>query len=202
MPDSERTALRRRLRGARRALSGAQRRRADEALGRRLMRAPWLRCTGRIAAYLAADGEPDLAAFLRGLTTRGHKLYLPVLAPGGGMRFARFRSADQLAPNRYGMPEPVVAGRDLLPAQALSLILVPLVGFDNRGNRLGMGAGYYDRALRCRLHSPRARPMLVGVAYECQRVDVLSAQPWDVPLDAVVTEAQTYRFKLPRQAVA
>ena len=75
-------------------------------------------------------------------------------------------------------------------APPLDVVLVPVVGYDRRGNRLGMGAGFYDRALRRRLDARRAwrRPRLVGVAFACQELPGIAASPWDVPLDLIVTE--------------
>jgi len=69
-------------------------------------------------------------------------------------------------------------------------VLVPVVGFDRRGNRLGMGAGFYDRALRRRLDAgrPWRRPRLVGVAFARQELPGIAASAWDVPLDLIVTE--------------
>jgi 5-formyltetrahydrofolate cyclo-ligase len=75
---------------------------------------------------------------------------------------------------------------------------MPLVGFDPRGNRIGMGKGYYDRALSFRRRQQHWKtPRLVGLAFECQRVDALPARAHDVPLDALVTEAGTRRFTNP-----
>jgi 5-formyltetrahydrofolate cyclo-ligase len=73
---------------------------------------------------------------------------------------------------------------------SLDVVVLPLVGFDRRGNRLGMGAGYYDRALRRRLDTTRhwRRPRLVGVAFACQELPAIPVSPWDVPLDLIVTE--------------
>jgi 5-formyltetrahydrofolate cyclo-ligase len=76
-----------------------------------------------------------------------------------------------------------------MPARSLSVVLMPLLGFDGAGTRLGSGAGYYDRvfAFRRRRHSWH-RPLLVGVAFACQRVDHIELGRHDVPLDAIVTE--------------
>ena len=75
-------------------------------------------------------------------------------------------------------------------------MLVPLVGFDGAGNRLGMGAGYYDRTFAFR-HARRhwRGPRLIGVAYDCQEVDAIDDRAWDVPLDGVVTESGVRMFE-------
>jgi len=155
-----------------------------------------LRGAKRVALYVAADGEPDVWTLLERMPARGRRWYLPVLrghAPGR-LWFVRHRPGEPLRPNRFGIPEPVRRRRHIQPVHALDLVLVPLVGFDARCNRLGMGAGFYDRSLaplRRRRHWHR--PLLVGIAHDCQRVEQLQPQPWDVPLDAVVTENGTYQ---------
>lgn len=93
-----------------------------------------------------------------------------------------------MAANRFGIPEPPITSGGLLPARQLDLVLVPLLGFDDECNRLGMGGGFYDRTfafLRFRRHL--RRPFLLGFADEAQHVPSLPAKPWDVRLDAVVT---------------
>ena len=109
------------------------------------------------------------------------------------MQFGRVGRNTRMAPNRFGIPEPIDAKP--LRARQLDLLLMPLVGFDLEGNRLGMGGGFYDATLAFMRHRRVWRkPRLVGIAYECQRVDTLPHEPWDMPLDAVLTERQLYRF--------
>ena len=81
-----------------------------------------------------------------------------------------------------------------MPLRSLDLILVPLVAFDANGQRVGMGGGFYDRTLgKARINSTWKRPYLIGIAHELQRVPAIAVQPWDVQMDAVVTEAGVYR---------
>ena len=109
------------------------------------------------------------------------------------MRFAPFRARDALVPNRYGIGEPRGARTRVVPVRTLDLIFVPLVAVDAQGWRIGSGAGYYDRCL-ARLRGPRLwrRPKLIGLAYEFQRIEHVAPQPWDVPVDAVLTERSLY----------
>jgi 5-formyltetrahydrofolate cyclo-ligase len=93
--------------------------------------------------------------------------------------------------NRYGIPEPDTA--ELLPAEAMTLVVTPLVGFDDHGQRLGMGGGWYDRSFAFR-RDTAAPPWLVGAGFALQHTEPLIAEPWDVPLDAVCTEAGTRLF--------
>jgi 5-formyltetrahydrofolate cyclo-ligase len=186
---AERDALRRELRGRRRALPAAERIAGADALAARLLALPFFPATGYVAGYWAMDGEIGLHSWQLRLPP-GLIYCLPVLSDDGTLRFAPWRPGDGLVTNRYGIPEPDVDPRSGLPASDLTLIAVPLVGFDAAGYRLGMGGGWYDRTLAPRLQRP-APPWLVGVGFEAQRIDAIAAQPWDVPLDAVCTERDT-----------
>ncbi len=186
-------ALRQALRRARRALDAPVRRRHARALSRRLGRDLRFLRARRIGAYLATDGEMDPAPLLARAGAR--HIYLPVLRPHPErtLWFIRHRPGDRLLPNRYGIPEPTLRGRHILPPWHLDLLLVPLVGFDPRGHRLGMGGGFYDRSLAYLRHRRHwRRPLLVGLAHECQRVPELPLQAWDIPLDLVATEERIY----------
>ena len=93
-------------------------------------------------------------------------------------------------PARIGIAEPVASPSARISPSRLDAILMPVVGFDRHGNRLGMGAGYYDRALRHLRDGSRRwrRPRLVGLAFACQEVERIVPSTWDIPLDVVVTE--------------
>jgi 5-formyltetrahydrofolate cyclo-ligase len=147
-----------------------------------------------IAAYLAADGEMDPLPLMHALWSLGKHIYLPVLVTFSHQKlwFAKFEPGDELAYNRYGIPEPV--RRKLIKPCALDLVLAPLVAFDSAGHRIGMGGGYYDRSfafLQQRNHW--RKPRMLGIAYEFQQQPAIRANAWDVPLDAIATEARMYR---------
>jgi 5-formyltetrahydrofolate cyclo-ligase len=191
---SDRDALRRELRARRRALTAPQRIAAADALAARLFTLPFAPASGYVAGYWAMDGEIALHAWQTRLP-KGCIYCLPVLRPGT-LRFAPWRFGDPLVTNRYGIPEPDVAPGSLLDASDLSLIVMPLVGFDAGGRRLGMGGGWYDRTLAFRLDSP-APPWLVGAAFDEQQVDALDAAAWDVVPDAVCTPSATFARTAP-----
>lgn len=167
----------------RRALAPFRRRLANRAILQKLLALPAYRRAKHIALYWPADGEPDVRGLAEHARLHGKRLYLPVVAHGGTMHFAPWRRSGTLRRNRYGIPEPLGSPRRLT-ASELDLVIMPLVAFDARGHRLGMGGGYYDRALAGR----RRRPVLAGVAFSFQQAAGVPAQPWDVPLDVVVTE--------------
>ncbi len=179
--------LRRRLRARRRQLSPLQRQRATQGVCAVIARHPLFRQARRIALYRAADGEIDPLPLARLARRLGKALYLPVLRPGGHLGFVAWREGAVLRRNRFGIAEPV---GPRLSAQQLDLVLLPLVAFDCRGGRLGMGGGFYDRtfAWMNKAGSFRRRPLLVGLAHAFQQVESLPREPWDVPLAAVATE--------------
>ena len=188
-PVALRNALRREMRMRRRALPAFRRRIATRAILRHLQTLPAYRRAIHVALYWPADGEPDVRGLAEHARARGKKLYLPIVGQGGTMRFGLWLRASTLRHNRYGIPEPV-GGRRRMTATRLDLVIMPLVAFDDRGHRLGMGGGYYDRAFAGR----RRRPVLAGAAFSFQQAPSVPAQPWDVPLDIIVTE----RGRLPK----
>lgn len=185
------TQTRQALRQQRRALTVQQRLDYSKQFATQFCATKIFRNSARIACYMAADGELDLLPVMRRAWQLGKTVYLPVL--NGTYRkdllFARYSEGDELGLNRYKIPEPTVAARDRVKARQIDVVLTPLVAFDNRGNRLGMGAGYYDRTFAFLLRSQRwIRPQLIGVAYDFQRVEKIDAQAWDVPLQGAATE--------------
>jgi len=189
-------ASRRDLRAARRRLSEKEQRDHTIALTRLLGCAPRFLSARRVAAYWPADGELDPRPLLEAAIGRGRRGFLPMLRPGKRRQlwFLRYRPGEPMRANRFGIPEPARRQRRLALAWTLDLILVPLVGFDADCNRLGMGGGFYDRTLSfLRQRAHWHRPRLIGIAHECQRVERIQPQPWDIPLDAVATERGVYR---------
>ena len=188
----DRASLRRLLRERRRALPAAERIAGAEAVARHLLALPFAPVGGHVGGYWATDGEVGLHAWQMHLPPEV-RYCLPCLHGDGVLRFAPWRPGEPLVTNRYGIPEPDVPVEALLPAEALEMIVLPLVGFDPHGHRLGMGGGWYDRTLASRHASP-APPYLVGAAFAVQQLVALTPEPWDVPLDAACTEAATHLF--------
>ena len=125
-----------------------------------------------------------------------HKtVYLPVVPKRfeKTLRFGNVALSGQWQINRYGIREFI--SRRQVRAWQLDAIFMPLVAFDNAGSRLGMGAGYYDVSLsHLRYRRFWRKPLLIGVAFECQKVPHIPAEPWDVGLDAVITEKKIYSY--------
>jgi 5-formyltetrahydrofolate cyclo-ligase len=187
-PARERAALRRALRARRRSVPPREHQRLSSKLCRKLLSWPGFLHARRFACFLSNDGEPDLDALVQRAASMGKRAYLPVLHERR-LWFLAYTNATPMVSNRYGILEPSAASAVRTPLAALDIALVPLVAFDDHGHRLGMGGGYYDRTfayLRHRKHW--RRPKLIGVAFEFQRLAELPAQPWDVPLDGIITE--------------
>ena len=190
-----RPQLRRMLRKARRALTPSEQRQAAQGLYRQLAQHPLFRRAKHISLYLPTDGEIDPSLLLRAAQRRGKATYLPVLSawPRTKMVFQRVRPGEKLLPNRFRILEPRVNIRRQRKVWALDLVLMPLVGFDDEGGRLGMGGGFYDRSLAYLARRQRWRkPTLLGLAHECQKVDRLAQASWDVPMAGTVTNKQWY----------
>ena len=139
-----------------------------------------------VAGYVAMKNEADPAELLQYLSDRGAALALPWI--GGDKNRMIFR---QWTP---GTPLSLAAAQFQQPAASApeaepTVILMPLVGFDRSGNRLGQGAGYYDRAL-----AEKPETLRIGIAWSVQECASLPADPWDMPLDAVITEKEWRLF--------
>jgi 5-formyltetrahydrofolate cyclo-ligase len=195
MPDA--VKLRKKLREKRLALSPREQRLHAISAARHFAGSSLLLRFNRIALYIANNGELDPAPIAARIRECGKNTYLPVLQlpPRQALWFCEYPKGEALRRNRFGIPEPDMMKHRLLPAWGLDLILMPLVAFDSNGNRLGMGGGFYDRTLSY-LHRRNywQRPSLIGLAHECQQVVEIKPNPWDIPLDGIITESGVLKF--------
>ncbi len=200
MPESaiDKTALRRHLRKQRRSLSIYQQHRAASRLSRNLSAMLPAHCR-HIGVYYPADGEISPLHFCQVFSaahtqTAQRNCYLPMMLPGSRLQFCRYRPPEGLVKRAFGIRE--VSRPQLRHARKMDAVLLPLVGFDAKGNRLGMGGGFYDRTFAFKRSRPwRRMPLLIGVAHHVQQVTQLHADNWDVPLDFVVTDQKVIRCK-------
>jgi 5-formyltetrahydrofolate cyclo-ligase len=188
------SALRKSVRQRRASLAADQRQRLDAAINQHLLDFADRQQPGLVAAFLAFDGEPDLAPALRELERRGVRLAVPIVQDdpthagspaGAAICFRRWSSDSDMQPNRYGILEPM--GALEIGLAEVDLALVPLVAWDAAGGRLGMGAAFYDRLFQP--FAGEARPLRMGVAYGVQQVDRVPCEAWDVSLHMMLTEA-------------
>jgi 5-formyltetrahydrofolate cyclo-ligase len=180
--------LRKNARAARRAMSSAERNRASRRITDRFLNSRYFLVSDALACYVSTWDEVDTSAIIERAWRAGKRVFLPVTAAHGKMIFRETLPDTELALNRFGLWQPV-SGRSI-DANDIDVVVTPLVAFDSFGNRIGMGGGYFDRTfafLGNRHHW--LRPKLIGVAFECQRIEKISPNPWDIPLFRVFTEA-------------
>lgn len=183
-----RAHIRQLMRQRRLQLSPERRTHAATQLAQHLCDTSVFQQATHVACFISNDGEIDTSPLIRACWQQNKQIYLPVLAADGQQRlvFRHYTEGSAMQPNRYGIPEPSTEIERTV--SQLDLVFVPLVAFDATGNRLGMGAGYYDRTFADFHQRPNQLPRLVGLAYAFQQVVALPVQPWDVPLWAVATE--------------
>lgn len=193
---SDKSKLRRQLKQARAQLPLITRQRAADQLLRQALHHGLLQRFRRIGFYIPMPTEIDLIPLINQALWMGCQCYLPVVPPARSrhMRFTQIHQNHDWYLNRFRILE--VAAPNSISAKQLDLIFVPLVGVDSEGFRLGMGGGFYDTTLAFRRHRHHWRmPMLIGAAFECQRVSAVPREPWDMPLDALITESAYIDFR-------
>ena len=148
----------------------------------------------RIASYQAFQGEISPELLIKQLNYQS--LLLPKIDSFFDCSMHFYDAQQTKLKNRYGIWEPAGVGAPT-DLRHVDVVLLPLVAFDRSGNRVGMGAGFYDRALSFRLSQTRIkRPLLVGLAHALQEVTELSRQFWDVPLDVIITDQELIKPSL------
>lgn len=134
-----------------------------------------------VAAYVPIGSEADPAAFVTAARDAGCTIALPhVTTRAAPFRFLVWDHGEALVDGPFGLRQPATTAAEARP----DIILTPLLGFDRSGNRLGQGAGHYDRAFAAHPDAWR-----IGIAWSVQAVDTLVPDPWDVPLHAIATES-------------
>ncbi|UNZ52757.1 5-formyltetrahydrofolate cyclo-ligase [Agrobacterium tumefaciens] len=145
-----------------------------------------------ISGFMPIRSEADTRPLMEALRTRGGRLVLPVVLDRETIVFRRFEADTPLVKTGFGTIGP---GEDAEVVDP-DILLVPLSVFDGRGQRVGYGAGHYDRAI-ARLHARGKQPVLIGVAFDCQEVPSVPAEPHDVSLHAILTESGLRWFSAP-----
>jgi 5-formyltetrahydrofolate cyclo-ligase len=195
---SEIAALRRAMRARRNALPMRQRVVAAKKITALAVRHRLLRSGMWIAAYLPFRSEMDALPLMRRACALDCRVFVPRVTNERArrMEFVPWSAESITRRNRFNIDEPAQAPRSVAPLRRFDVIFLPLVAFSADGWRLGSGAGFYDRRLAQLRTSHWRRPRLIGIAYDAQRVDSghlrPHSRPWDVPLDAVLTESGYY----------
>jgi 5-formyltetrahydrofolate cyclo-ligase len=158
--------------------------------------------TKKIAIYLTNDGELNTQPFINWCWKNKISVYLPVIHPfsKGHLLFIQYTETSILIKNKYGISEPKLDVRNIITVDKLDIIFTPLVAFDKRGNRLGMGGGFYDRTLATWYlqyqQNKQTKPVPIGLAHDCQHVSSIPIETWDIPLPRIVTPTTSYNFDI------
>lgn len=182
-----RSQLRQSMKAKRRSLTAAQQIQAAQSIIPQAISLIQSYNVSNIAFYLPFNGEISPLPLMTHLLNKHKKLYIPVLHPftSGQLLFINYNSKTEFKLNRFGIQEPVLDVRNIIPLNELEMIFTPLVAFDKAGNRLGMGGGFYDRTL-----AQTKNIISVGLAHECQQVEQLPIESWDMPLTHIIVGAQ------------
>ena len=186
--NARKAQLRKAYKDRRRALHDPWRQTCHESITRHLEALIATADVAGIAVYFSSPDEVDLTRWMARAWSAGKRLYAPVVTEVVGlMHFYAITPHTQIQQGRLKLRSPVLEANALPAAlQELDAILLPLVSFDGQGSRLGLGGGFYDRYFA----DVTTRPWMIGVAYDIQESpEPLPTQPWDIPLDAVVTES-------------
>jgi len=196
--------LRKMIRARRKKLTKLQQQQASELLKRSLINHDGIKKAKNIALYLTSDGELDVMNFILWCWQQDKEIYLPVLHPfcSGHLLFLRYQQNTEMTKNKYGILEPVLDVTQVCPINQLDILFTPLVAFDNTGARLGMGGGFYDRTLAnwfkeqvmttAKVKTYKLYP--IGIAHDCQFVDSIPTENWDIPLPEIITPSKSYCF--------
>ncbi|MFI0488453.1 MAG: 5-formyltetrahydrofolate cyclo-ligase [Yersinia sp. (in: enterobacteria)] len=189
----ERQHIRSEIRQRRRLLTPYQQRQSANLAVRQIAAHDKVQQASAIAAFLSFDGELDTRPIIEWLWQQHKQVYLPVLHPfsHGNLLFLRYRPDSPLIRNHLTILEPQLDVRNVMPLNQLDVIITPLVAFDSHGQRLGMGGGFYDRTLQ---YWQDGGPYPIGLAYDCQWVNDLPCEFWDVPLPTIVTPTKVWQW--------
>ena len=180
-----RNQLRQQIRKTRANLTALQQQQAEDSITQQALALIEAQNAQHIALYFSFDGEISTEKLIKTLWAQDKYVYLPVLHPfnPNHLLFLRYLPDTPMLKNKFGIWEPKLNVQNVLPLDELDILFTPLVAFDKQGNRLGMGGGFYDRTLQ---HWQKSSFIPVGLAHQCQQVEQLPTEAWDVPLHRIL----------------
>lgn len=180
-----RNQLRQQIRKTRANLTALQQQQAEDSITQQALALIEARNAQHIALYVSFDGEISTEKLIKTLWAQDKHVYLPVLHPfnSNHLLFLRYLPDTPMLKNKFGIWEPKLNVQNVLPLDELDILFTPLVAFDKQGNRLGMGGGFYDRTLQ---NWQNSSFIPVGLAHQCQQVEQLPTEAWDVPLHRIL----------------
>lgn len=191
---AQKNYIRTRIKHERQNLTSPFMQRAAIALLGHVSKSQLIEKHNNIAFYLPIGGEISCMPIIEYALSLGKKCYVPKIRTGRkrSMWFLPYEGRESVEKGKYGILEPTASPSQAIATSELSLVFMPLVAFDNSGNRLGMGGGYYDTVFGNL--SSQKRPELIGLAYNLQKVPQVPTEKWDLKMDAVITPNHYLRF--------
>jgi 5-formyltetrahydrofolate cyclo-ligase len=185
--------IRKKYRQLRSEIQTHERNQAADAAARLLVSHPLFQGSRHIGCYYGHKDEFETKPLIEAIWKSDKVCYLPVLTDIKSLHFARYNRNDELQPNQHQIPEPV-DHQLVTQAERLDLVLLPLVAFDLKGNRIGTGGGYYDRTFAFLFNKPQKAPFMLGLGFKIQECDDIQSDPWDIKLNGVLTESALLQF--------
>ncbi|MEC9415825.1 MAG: 5-formyltetrahydrofolate cyclo-ligase, partial [Pseudomonadota bacterium] len=165
-------------------LSGYKKKKASIAISKAIINLDDFNYASNVGCYMSSYGEVDTWPIVNEIWKRGKNLFLPKIRTNSKMDFTKTTSNEKFLNNQYGIKEPI--SNNFTDSKFLDLVIVPLVAFDNEGNRIGMGGGYYDREFYyLKKEKKPSKPLLIGIAFDCQKLEKIQQDSWDVSLSNV-----------------
>ena len=186
----EKATLRREARARLRAIPPAERAHAGREIARQVWELPEIASAGVLLLYASLPEEVPTDEIAREALRRGVGVVYPRTAAGGSMVLHRVADPAELQTGRFGIREPDPAIHPAVSIDSVDAALIPGLAWDRAGGRLGRGGGFYDRLLG----TLGWRGFRCGIFFTAQEVPSVPAEPWDIALDAVVTDSGVWRF--------
>lgn len=189
----QRKKIRKQIRQLRNSLTLQQQQLAAEKVLNSLLTHPKIQAAQHISVFISFDGEINTRPIIEALWQQEKYVYMPVLHPfsRGNLLFLRYTPQTATIVHPLGLIEPKLNVNNVLPVKDLDVIITPMVAFDEQGNRLGMGGGYYDRTLKNWQHN---ETYPIGIAHDCQLTKKLPHKSWDIPLPEIITPSYSWKW--------
>ena len=163
---------------------------ASSDISQKIITSEHFKDANNIGCYLSTEYEVSTDIIINSVHKKNKNLYVPKIKQGHAMDFVKMTLNSKMVKNKYGIHEPL--SEDIIDANKLDIAVVPIVAFDEKKNRIGMGGGFYDRKFKYIKNTQKKYPLLIGVAFECQKVEKIKPECWDVKLSAIVTELNEF----------
>ncbi|RCL42986.1 MAG: 5-formyltetrahydrofolate cyclo-ligase [Gammaproteobacteria bacterium] len=163
---------------------------ASNDISQKIITSKYFKDANNIGCYLSTEYEVSTDIIISSIHKTNKNLYVPKIKQEYAMDFVKMTLNSNMVKNKFGIHEPL--SEDIIDANKLDIVVVPIVAFDEKKNRIGMGGGFYDRKFKYKKNTKNKYPLLIGVAFECQKVEKIKPECWDVKLSAIVTELNEF----------